>query len=49
MGIERALEFLIEIGRGWLIRASSFGAARASCPRYIKFMHALMRNDTNEI
>jgi hypothetical protein len=35
-------------GRGWLIRASLFGAARASYPRYIKFMQALMRDDTDE-
>ena len=35
-------------GRGWLIRASLFGAARVSYPRHIKFMQALMRDDTDE-
>jgi hypothetical protein len=42
------MEFLIGTGRGWLIRASLFGAARASYPRYIKFMQALMRDNTDE-
>src|SRR5215510_9980868 len=35
-------------GLGWLIRALLFGAARASDPRYIKFMQALMRDETDE-
>jgi len=41
------MEFLIGTWRGRLIRASLFGAARASYPRYI-FMQALMRDDTDE-
>jgi len=42
------IEVRRQSGRGLLIRASLFGAARAIYPRYTKFIQALMRDDTDE-